>query len=200
MGNKVCNIEECGRKLWAKGYCDSHYKRFRRSGFKDFNKSPVFKKNNDVAGMSRSKIYKLWDGIIRRCENKNHHSYKHYGGRGIKVCERWRSSFVNFYEDMGDKPSRIHSIDRIDNNGDYEPGNCKWSTPAEQAQNRRMNPRNTSGHTGISLEQGKYWRVSFERQSKRIRKNFTNKEDAVKYRRELESLWIKNTIDNNNDI
>jgi hypothetical protein len=68
-----------------------------------------------------------------------HDSFKYYGGRGIKVCERWLR-YENFLADMGRKPSPIHSIDRIDADGHYEPGNCRWATPAEQTKNRRRSP------------------------------------------------------------
>jgi hypothetical protein len=71
-----------------------------------------------------------------RCENPNVRQYKDYGGRGIRVCDRWRSSFENFLADVGERPAGL-SLDRIDNDGDYEPGNVKWSTRSEQMHNRR---------------------------------------------------------------
>jgi hypothetical protein len=81
--------------------------------------------------------YKTWGNIKTRCYNKNREEYKNYGGRGITVCDRWLSSFENFYKDMGHKPTPSHSIDRINVNGNYEPDNCKWSTRKEQANNKR---------------------------------------------------------------
>lgn len=90
---------------------------------------------NRKHGMSFSPEYYSWNHMMMRCTNKNHHAWKDYGGRGITVCERWKS-FENFYEDMGERPIG-KSIDRIDNDGNYEPKNCKWSTQKEQVGNRR---------------------------------------------------------------
>lgn len=81
--------------------------------------------------------YVSWFSMKARCYNPNAANYHLYGGRGIKICERWRSSFTNFLEDMGPKPTPSHSIDRINNDSNYEPANCKWSTSKEQAANRR---------------------------------------------------------------
>lgn len=82
--------------------------------------------------------YNSWSQMKSRCMNANDKRYRDYGGRGIKICERWISSFESFLLDVGKKPSPIHSIDRIDNDGNYCPENVKWSTPKEQANNRKM--------------------------------------------------------------
>ena len=78
-----------------------------------------------------------WRGMIERCENPNHIGFKYYGGRGIKVCKRWRKSFANFLADMGPRPAGM-TIDRYpDTDGDYTPDNCRWATPGEQRANQR---------------------------------------------------------------
>jgi hypothetical protein len=84
-----------------------------------------------------TRTYQSWESMKARCSNPNRKEYIHYGGRGITVCERWRNSFENFLADMGERPEG-KELDRYPNNdGDYEPGNCKWSTRKEQQNNRR---------------------------------------------------------------
>lgn len=90
-------------------------------------------------GRSQTPEYKTWRGTRERCYRPKTKGYHRYGGRGIKVCKSWRNSFEAFLSDMGERPSPRHTLDRIDNNGNYEPGNCKWSTPEEQGSNRSDN-------------------------------------------------------------
>lgn len=87
-------------------------------------------------GMSYTSTFRIWTGILRRCLNSNFKAYKYYGGRGITVCERWKNSFENFLSDMGERPKNLQ-IDRINNNGNYEPSNCRWVTAKENNHNRK---------------------------------------------------------------
>jgi hypothetical protein len=91
-------------------------------------------------GMSGTPEYRAWKGAIGRCENRSSPHYQDYGGRGIMVCEQWRHNFEAFFTDVGPRPSPDHSLDRIDNDGNYEPGNCRWATKTEQSSNRRKIP------------------------------------------------------------
>lgn len=106
-------------------------------------------------GLSDKKIYILWRNMVSRCYDLKDARYSAYGGRGIKVCDRWRESVENFYSDMGNRPSG-KSLDRINNDGNYSPENCKWSTNREQSNNKRLNKNITyqgETHTYAEWEQ-----------------------------------------------
>lgn len=99
-----------------------------------------------------SPTYRSWTKLKHRCFNRNNIGYQDYGGRGITVCDRWKDSFENFLEDMGERPEGT-SIDRIDNDGNYEPGNCRWATKKEQANNKRSNRYLTHDGKTLNLAQ-----------------------------------------------
>lgn len=106
-----------------------------REQFMMYNNKYNYKHGHGSHKLGRSSTYILWQGMKTRCSNPNASNYKYYGGRGIKVCERWEK-FENFLEDMGERPEEL-TLDRIDNNGDYEPSNCRWATSYEQYHNKK---------------------------------------------------------------
>lgn len=101
-------------------------------------------KHGHTIGGVNSSEYNSWVSMKRRCSDPDHDSYQWYGGKGIRVCDRWldkNNGFLNFSADMGLKPVLSHSIDRIDSDGNYEPNNCRWASPTEQAANKKRAAR-----------------------------------------------------------
>lgn len=125
-------------------------------------------------GERRTPEYRTWTHIKSRCLNSNVPEFKHYGGRGVSICDRWRESYEAFLEDMGRRPPGKHSIDRIDVNGDYEPGNCRWATHIEQGNNKRCNRLiEINGETKTMAQWADFAGISRETMLKRVKKGFT---------------------------
>lgn len=117
-------------------------------------------KRNTTHNLTNTSEFHIWQSMKDRCYNPKADSYKYYGGRGIKVCERWINSFENFYEDMGARPSKKHSIERDRVNGDYEPSNCRWATQTEQSRNKSNNVYFKYGETRLCItDWAKKWNI-----------------------------------------
>lgn len=116
-------------------------------------------KSSKATQRIRHPLYSTWASMKDRCSNSNHRNYACYGGKGIRVCERWMK-FHNFLEDMGPKPSPLHTIDRIDSHGDYEPGNCRWADPITQGQNTsRVKNININGQVKCLAEWARHFNI-----------------------------------------
>ncbi len=134
-GNRPCYLClcECGNEVKAwKGQLVRGLKRSCGCLFKE-----VLDQRNTTHGKSKSKEFKIWQGVISRCELKKATGYNRYGGAGIEVCPEWRRSFEAFLSDMGPAPTRDHSLDRIDNTKGYSKENCRWATWKQQSYNSK---------------------------------------------------------------
>lgn len=122
-------------------------------------------------GMYNTRIYIIWSHIKQRCYDKNFTYYNLYGGRGIKMCDEWFDDFLNFYNDVGNPPSNKHTIDRINNDGNYEPSNIRWATMKEQGNNRRNNVRLKYDGKEMTLSQwAKYRNINVQTLYARLHK------------------------------
>jgi hypothetical protein len=159
-----CTIEQCNRKHKAKGLCNYHYDRTRRTP-----------------------TYNAFYQTKNRCTNTNNSRYRDYGGRGIKMCDRWAGNggYRNFLEDMGERPEGM-TLDRIDNNGNYEPSNCRWATYQQQSLNKRAYKNNKTGITGVYKHLGIYWVAATRHKGKLTVKYCKTRDEAIAARLKAE--------------
>ena len=183
MSRTVCLVNGCKREAVCKGFCMKCYCRSK--------KSPKSSRNRESLLANYAKEWQILNAMRQRCNNPNSVSYKNYGGKGIKVCDRWmgKDGLKHFIEDMGRRPEGVtskghpmYTIDRIDAEGDYCPENCRWSTWWEQ---NRNTSRNTNT-TGVYRVGKTSWRAELTVDGRTYRSHFKSEEDAIKYRKELE--------------
>lgn len=183
-----CKVEGCegrgqvsrGVAYFVKGYCNTHYMRFRKHG----NPEIVLKLHT---GKKKHPLYNTWAKMKGRTSDPNHKSYPDYGGRGIKVCDRWQGpyGFDNFLKDMGERHPNA-TLDRIDNDGNYYKENCHWSTRHQQNANTSRN--NETVGVGWHKQSSKWQAyIHVEGKQKNLGR-FINYEDAVAARKAAEVL------------
>jgi hypothetical protein len=165
--SRKCDVADCSKPHRARGFCKGHYNTiYYRQQF-------------------------AWRAMLKRCEDPNNNSYHNYGRRGIKVCRRWHV-YNNFLSDMGPRPSEDYSLDRIDNDGDYTPDNCRWATVPTQRYNSRVRSDNRSGYKGVSYHKGHdLWRARFHEKGREVSLGwYKTKDEAILARQKAEELYL----------
>lgn len=149
-------------------------------------KKEKIKKSNTKHNKSKTSEYYAWSNMIQRCSNPKNKEYKNYGGRGILVSNEWKNDFNKFLKDMGEKPNKNLSLDRIDNNKGYCKENCRWTDSYEQSINQRMKKTNKLKIKNISYsERDNLYYVDITRRKNRYRKSFKKLENAIDWKQNI---------------
>lgn len=167
---RICSVDSCNDKHLAKGFCKVHYSAdyFSRTSLPEMNS---------------------YNSMRKRCYTKSTVNYANYGGRGIRVCDRWLESFDNFLQDMGERPKGT-SLDRIDSDGDYEPGNCRWADVVTQALNRRNTKKKDEVRNVYLVPYSGNWRVTLTVVGTKIHiGTYKYRDDAVKVSNVMQDIY-----------
>ena len=190
---KKCKAAGCNLFASPKagyGFCQHHYWKFKKYGDPLHGSQRI----RDKLSQEHKSEYRSLKGAIQRCYNENNPSYSRYGGRGIKVCDRWKGAygFSHFLEDMGTKPDKKSSLDRIDVNGDYCPENCRWADDNTQAVNTTR--KRACSFRGVRLCHGYYHAYLRKDGVMYSGKYHKDEKEAIKERLELERKYLGRTI------
>lgn len=186
---RYCTVEGCSHTTNGRQVCFMHSKRLQKTG-EYGSPEPLVEQHR----MRKSLEYETWRAMKERCYNPNSFGYKNYGGRGIEIYEPWRKSFIAFYQYVGKKPTNKHTLDRINNNGNYEPGNVRWATKSVQSLNRKISGK--SKYRGVTSLRGKWMAVANKRTNPAMRLYLgafkTEEEAALAYDIAAIQLWGEN--------
>lgn len=183
---KTCSVEGCDKPVKGLGYCNRHYALFKRNG------TPEPTEIHDGFRIKHLAEYNIWCSMKGRCLCPTHKAYTHYGGRGIKIDDRWLGpmGFHHFFEDMGPRPEgnidegrAEYSLDRIDVDGNYCKENCRWTTWDVQNSNKRINNSTPGIH---QIKKTGHWCARYRAFGKNYQKVFETREEAIKQRKEWE--------------